>query len=52
MGIDKANASNSNSVIFNDSKTKSFNFGEKIVNHYIQNNLATKDPYKEPNILK
>ena len=51
MGIDKAHASNSGSVIFN-SKTKSFNFGEKIVNHYISSGLATKDPYKEPNILK
>ena len=45
MGIDKANASNSNSVIFNDSTTKSFNFGEKMLTHYINNNLATKDPY-------
>ena len=49
MGIDKANASNSNSVIFNDSKTKSFNFGEKIVNHYINNNLANKDPFSASN---
>ncbi|WP_406602653.1 hypothetical protein ACJA29_00370 [Metamycoplasma sualvi] len=44
MGIDKADASNVGSVIFN-SKTKSFNFGEKIVNHYISSNLATANPY-------
>ena len=44
MGIDKADASNVSSVIFN-SKTKSFNFGEKIVNHYISSGLATTNPY-------
>ncbi|WP_406602576.1 hypothetical protein ACJA29_03895 [Metamycoplasma sualvi] len=51
MGINSADASNVNSVQFNN-LTKSFNFGEKIVNHYIDNNLATKNPYSEPNILK
>ena len=51
MGINQNDASNVNSVQFNN-LTKSFNFGEKIVNHYISSGLATKDPYKEPNTLK
>ena len=54
MGIDKQQASNVNSVQFNNS-TKSFNFGEKIVTHYISNSLANKNPYNpysDQNTLK
>ena len=36
------NNSNANSLKFNDSTTKSFNFGEKMLTHYIKNNLATQ----------
>ena len=39
------NNSNANSLKFNDSTTKSFNFGEKMLTHYIKNNLANTDPY-------
>ena len=46
------NNSNANSLKFNDSTTKSFNFGEKILTHYIKNNLANTDPYSDPNTLK
>ena len=31
-----------NGLKFNDSTTKSFNFGEKMLTHYIKNNLATQ----------
>ena len=51
MGINKNDASNVNSVQFNN-LTKSFNFGEKIVNHYISNSLANKNPSTVPNTLK
>ena len=41
-----------NSQLFKDSTTKSFNFGEKIVTHYINNNLATVNPTASTSFLK
>ena len=51
MGINQNDASNVKSVQFNNS-TKSFNFGEKIVNHYISESLANLNPSLLPNTLK
>ncbi|WP_406602479.1 hypothetical protein ACJA29_03345 [Metamycoplasma sualvi] len=46
------NNSDAAQLTFNNSTTKSFNFGEKIVNHYINNRLATMNLIASTSVLK